>query len=270
MLSWKSGLIPHDCSVVHSSLHSRQHHVFVIVTQLLHVTQHQLHSDREIINKFHGFIELTLSETPRVHWRSWRWGWLMNLDCFCCLLKHVWTWDWWERCCHSGGQWWWEECGNIFWHWRDRNSFSPDSDCLLLPLLPPLLFLWWRLVSLTLRFFRLLFLRSRLMLLQHNHNNVGSVWLSGIAPLTSDHIVQTFLGLHCCCWSVFPPVASIHHTPGTLQYYTCYNNIKYNHTCTCGKLNNSEGFRPINIFTTHYLTVHCGGIMGKNNSFCNI
>ena len=100
--------------------------------------------------------------------------------------------------------------------------------------------------------------------------SVGSVWLSGIAPLTSDDIVQTFLGLHCCCWSVFPPVASIHHTPGTLQYYTCYNNIKYNHTCTCGKLNNSEGFRPINIFTTHYLTVHCGGIMGKNNSFCNI
>ena len=36
---------PHDHGVVNSSLHFGEHHVFVIVTQLLDVTQHQLHPE---------------------------------------------------------------------------------------------------------------------------------------------------------------------------------------------------------------------------------
>ena len=36
--------LPHDCSIVNCSFHFWQHHVFVIVTKLFNVTQHQSHS----------------------------------------------------------------------------------------------------------------------------------------------------------------------------------------------------------------------------------
>ena len=36
---------PHKLGIVHSRLHPRQHHVLVVVPQLLNVAQHQLHPE---------------------------------------------------------------------------------------------------------------------------------------------------------------------------------------------------------------------------------
>ena len=61
--------LPHDCSIVHCSLHFGQHHVFVIVTKLLNVSQHQL--DSAMTNKLLEYYQRPTSLDLLSLWHLW-------------------------------------------------------------------------------------------------------------------------------------------------------------------------------------------------------
>ena len=195
---------PHDHGVVNSSLHFGEHHVFVIVTQLLNVTQHQLHSEH---TQSQGLLRVetysswdTLGTSLSGSWRDVTR--LVDEDPRLLLLPP--------------GQ-------TSVLRIPDHCHHSPERLWPLLPLLP----LSWRLLLL---FLRLFFLSRDIELLEQSYMVTWvSLWLvtmagwprssvgQSIAPLTYDDTGQHETFLRWCAGTglVFPLGASIHHTPGT-------------------------------------------------------